>query len=168
MLLLSLTGNDSVNLSCDAGGYGSCRSDEFMCSHPRRCITQRWVCDLDSDCEDGSDEADCRMSALLSLFRRVVAVTLMSVLSRWFCSCKASHWQPACEKSCFFLRRLCHTCGHELNNKKTNEISDVNKALGTKAKDRCHIAKAKDLRYQGQIQELRFQGHELKITRPRT
>jgi len=46
----------------NTGGYGSCRSDEFMCSHPRRCITQRWVCDLDRDCEDGSDEHDCRTS----------------------------------------------------------------------------------------------------------
>ena len=72
MLMLQL-----VCLYVAAGGYGSCRSDEFMCSHPRRCITQRWVCDLDRDCEDGSDETDCRMSALLAhlclLIRRPIA-----------------------------------------------------------------------------------------------
>lgn len=56
-----------VCLCVMSGGYGSCRSDEFMCSHPRRCITQRWVCDLDRDCEDGSDETDCSTSLVLSV-----------------------------------------------------------------------------------------------------
>jgi len=66
-----------------AGGYGSCRSDEFMCSHPRRCITQRWVCDLDRDCEDGSDETDCRMCLPLSMF--VDCRSVLPVARRSFC-----------------------------------------------------------------------------------
>lgn len=36
----------------------TCRSDEFTCANGK-CIQKRWLCDLDNDCGDNSDEKDC-------------------------------------------------------------------------------------------------------------
>lgn len=40
---------------------GECESDEFKCDNGR-CITIRWICDQETDCDDGSDEANCGKS----------------------------------------------------------------------------------------------------------
>lgn len=32
----------------------------FKCSESGECIPLRWKCDLEQDCEDGSDEYGCR------------------------------------------------------------------------------------------------------------
>ena len=37
----------------------TCLSDEFQCSD-QTCIDVRWHCDGEYDCEDLSDEEDCR------------------------------------------------------------------------------------------------------------
>jgi len=37
-----------------------CGKNEFKCPNRSRCIPQRYVCDGDNDCEDNSDEANCR------------------------------------------------------------------------------------------------------------
>ncbi|MEQ2264822.1 Low-density lipoprotein receptor- protein 1B, partial [Xenotaenia resolanae] len=36
-----------------------CSGDEFHCVEDGTCIPERWRCDGDKDCEDGSDEKDC-------------------------------------------------------------------------------------------------------------
>lgn len=36
-----------------------CSKEEFHCVADGTCIPERWRCDGDKDCEDGSDEKDC-------------------------------------------------------------------------------------------------------------
>lgn len=36
-----------------------CSGEEFHCVTDGTCIPDRWSCDGDKDCEDGSDEKDC-------------------------------------------------------------------------------------------------------------
>lgn len=36
-----------------------CSGEEFHCVTDGTCIPERWRCDGDKDCEDGSDEKDC-------------------------------------------------------------------------------------------------------------
>lgn len=36
-----------------------CSEEEFHCVADGTCIPERWRCDGDKDCEDGSDEKDC-------------------------------------------------------------------------------------------------------------
>jgi len=40
--------------------YAACSSDEFQCKNSRDCIPVTWVCDEENDCEDSSDEQNCR------------------------------------------------------------------------------------------------------------
>ena len=36
-----------------------CEADQFKCKFETYCIPDRWVCDKQIDCKDGSDESDC-------------------------------------------------------------------------------------------------------------
>lgn len=36
-----------------------CSGEEFLCVTDGTCIPERWRCDADKDCEDGSDEGGC-------------------------------------------------------------------------------------------------------------
>ncbi|MGH0120697.1 UNVERIFIED_CONTAM: hypothetical protein FKN15_035083 [Acipenser sinensis] len=38
---------------------GDCNSEEFYCHTDGTCVPERWHCDGDKDCEDGSDERNC-------------------------------------------------------------------------------------------------------------
>lgn len=42
------------------GRNKTCSDDEFQCHSDDRCISDRWRCDGDTDCSDGSDEENCR------------------------------------------------------------------------------------------------------------
>lgn len=37
-----------------------CSEDEFHCVIDGLCIPERWRCDGDKDCDDGSDEKNCK------------------------------------------------------------------------------------------------------------
>ena len=39
-----------------------CHGDEFHCREDGTCLPDRWLCDGDKDCEDGSDETNCEGS----------------------------------------------------------------------------------------------------------
>ena len=43
-----------------SGRTGVCASDEFLCRKEKKCIPQQWRCDGDNDCDDSSDERNCR------------------------------------------------------------------------------------------------------------
>ena len=45
-------------------GHFKCRVTEFLCNNGQ-CIHQDWRCDGDFDCEDFSDESNCRMYYLI-------------------------------------------------------------------------------------------------------
>lgn len=52
--------------SCDSKSAGNvtCQPTYFQCDN-NRCIPNRWMCDYDDDCRDGSDEnANCSMYLL--------------------------------------------------------------------------------------------------------
>ena len=38
-----------------------CSQREFTCNTTGDCIPRQWVCDKTRDCEDNSDEQNCRM-----------------------------------------------------------------------------------------------------------
>ncbi|PAV80072.1 hypothetical protein WR25_25893 [Diploscapter pachys] len=37
-----------------------CKADTVACANKYTCIPSRWICDEEQDCEDGSDEANCK------------------------------------------------------------------------------------------------------------
>lgn len=39
----------------------SCGEGQFLCGNERACIDEKFVCDEEDDCEDGSDESNCGM-----------------------------------------------------------------------------------------------------------
>lgn len=46
--------------SCPALPPVECSGEEFHCRTDGTCIPERWRCDGDKDCEDGSDETNCK------------------------------------------------------------------------------------------------------------
>ena len=41
-----------------------CEPDQFECRFETFCIPDRWVCDNQIDCKDGSDESDCEANEI--------------------------------------------------------------------------------------------------------
>ena len=58
--------------SCDAG--------EFRCDNDE-CIFQLWTCDLELDCEDGSDERGCGIQYSLLLCNVLTTVYKFNILT---------------------------------------------------------------------------------------
>ncbi|KAI1704155.1 low-density lipoprotein receptor domain class A domain-containing protein [Ditylenchus destructor] len=44
------------------GSKPGCYNDMYQCPGSGRCIPKSWLCDGESDCEDGKDEANCDSS----------------------------------------------------------------------------------------------------------
>lgn len=53
--------NPCLPLVCFTGTPSPCEPNEFRCKNGR-CALKLWRCDGDNDCEDNSDESDCRKS----------------------------------------------------------------------------------------------------------
>jgi len=49
-----------------------CPGDQFRCHNTGRCILRRYVCDLNNDCGDRSDERNCALSYVLYVRRMTV------------------------------------------------------------------------------------------------
>ena len=49
--------NNVLPATCSAG---TCHDDEFRCTDVGGCVPTKWKCDNHRDCDDGSDEKDCR------------------------------------------------------------------------------------------------------------
>jgi hypothetical protein len=45
-------------LDCLFLAYTKCSQDHFKCDNGR-CISKKWLCDMEDDCRDGSDEKNC-------------------------------------------------------------------------------------------------------------
>ena len=43
-----------------------CSEDEFMCKNGQKCIPNRYICDRDLDCFDGTDQENCEEEQDLS------------------------------------------------------------------------------------------------------
>lgn len=44
-----------------------CNYDEFKCLSDQECISEKWFCDGNKDCSDGSDESNCDLIKTVKL-----------------------------------------------------------------------------------------------------
>lgn len=40
------------------------KTDHFMCLDHKKCIPNQWICNHETDCDDGSDEVNCTASVV--------------------------------------------------------------------------------------------------------
>ena len=63
-LEVEITSPNSVLQSSAEVENSICEADQFECRFETSCIPERWVCDNQIDCKDGSDESDCDPSEI--------------------------------------------------------------------------------------------------------
>lgn len=61
----------------------TCRSGEFTCGNGR-CIMEKWRCDRDDDCGDGSDEMNCSKNQCDSI-KQFQCADNICVPAKWRC-----------------------------------------------------------------------------------
>ncbi|TRY84843.1 hypothetical protein DNTS_002284 [Danionella cerebrum] len=82
MSLLQLDGGQTEPILCDVG--------EFLCGDQQTCVSEKWLCDAEPDCPDGSDEAldKCEVEVIVR--------------------CPLNHIQCVGTRKCIHFNKLCN------------------------------------------------------------
>ena len=54
------------------GILDNCQENEYSCTADQKCISKTWLCDGESDCVGGDDEAGCGLQAGRDICRDII------------------------------------------------------------------------------------------------